>query len=40
MFAKLGVLLLAGKKFIVLLLAGIAAVWRKLAGRDKTGVVR
>jgi len=40
LFAKLGVLLLAGKKFIVLLLAGIAALWRKLAGKDKTGVVR
>jgi hypothetical protein len=34
------VLLLAGKKFVVLLLAGIAGLWRKLAGKDKTGVVR
>jgi uncharacterized membrane-anchored protein len=40
LFAKLGVLLLAGKKFIVLLLAGIVALWRKLAGKGKTGVVR
>lgn len=40
LFAKLGVLLLAGKKLVVLLLAGIAGLWRKFAGKGKTGVVR
>ena len=39
LFAKLGVLLLAGKKFVVLLLAGGVAAWRKLSGKNKTGVV-
>ena len=40
LFAKLGVLLLAGKKFVVLLLAGGVAAWRKLSGKGKTGTVR
>jgi uncharacterized membrane-anchored protein len=38
LFAKLGALLLAGKKVIVLLLAAIAGVWRKLFGK-KGGTV-
>jgi len=37
LFAKLGVLLLAGKKFVVLALAGLAAGARKLFGRGKSG---
>ena len=38
LFAKLGVLLLAAKKFIVLGLAALAGLWRKLFGK-KTGTV-
>jgi len=37
LFAKLGVLLLAGKKFIVLLLVGGAALVKKFFGKDKGG---
>ena len=38
LFAKIGALLLAGKKLVVLLLAAIAGVWRKFFGR-KGGTV-
>lgn len=38
LFAKLGALLLAGKKLVVLLLAAIAGVWRKFFGK-KGGTV-
>jgi uncharacterized membrane-anchored protein len=40
LFAKLGALLLAGKKLVVLLLAGIAGLWRKFTGRGRSGAVR